>query len=311
MIKLSIIIVSYNTAFLLKECIQSILSSSFSFDYEIIVVDNHSTDNTLEILKSFPNVKVVSNAKNLLFAKANNLGASIAKGKYLLLLNSDTLIWGDNIDRLVKYFDVVDDSVICIGPKILNEDRSVQSEGNFGMTHWDTIVKHFKVGQIFPKFIVKGILPPGTYRFNKNIPHAVAWVSGACMLIRADLYSSVGGLNEKLEFYGEEPEFGFRTSNLGYRTLYYPHSEIVHLGGKSTPQSFKKKEDTLRRYTILVEQTVGYSYAIWTSRITRLSYLLKYLMTFKSSIRALIQYETDVIKYIKLKLLNNSNVDIL
>lgn len=139
----------------------------------------------------------------------------------------------------------------------------------------------------------------------------MAWVSGACMLIRADLYSSVGGLNEKLEFYGEEPEFGFRTSNLGYRTLYYPHSEIVHLGGKSTPQSFKKKEDTLRRYTILVEQTVGYSYAIWTSRITRLSYLLKYLMTFKSSIRALIQYETDVIKYIKLKLLNNSNVDIL
>ncbi|WP_158098803.1 glycosyltransferase family 2 protein [Barnesiella sp. An55] len=309
MIKLSIIIVSYNTASLLKDCISSILLSSFSFDYEIIVVDNHSTDNTLEMLKSFPSIKIISNTKNLLFAQANNLGASIAKGKYLLLLNSDTLIWGDNIDKLVKYFDTVDDSVICIGPKILNEDRSVQSEGNLGMTHWDMIVKHFKVGQIFPKFVIKGVLPPGTYRFNKNTPHAVAWVSGACMLIRADLYSSVGGLNEKLEFYGEEPEFGFRTSNLGYRTLYYPYSEIIHLGGKSTPQSFREKEMSLRRYTILVEQTVGYSYAIWTSRITRFSYFLKYLMTFKSSIRLLIRYETDVIKYIKLKLKNSPEKD--
>lgn len=112
---------------------------------------------------------------------------------------------------------------------------------------------------------------------------------------------------KKLEFYGEEPEFGFRTSNLGYRTLYYPYSEIVHLGGKSTPQSFRMKEESLRRYSILVEQTVGYSYAIWTSRITKLSYLLKYLITFKSSIKPLIRYETDVIKYIKLKLLNSPN----
>ena len=103
--KLSIIIISYNTEDLLKNCISSIISSIISFDYEIIVVDNHSTDGSLEMLKTnFPQVKVIANKENLLFAKANNQGATIAKGEYLLLLNSDTIVYGDNIKSLSQLF---------------------------------------------------------------------------------------------------------------------------------------------------------------------------------------------------------------
>lgn len=298
--KLSIIIISYNTEDLLKNCISSIISSIISFDYEIIVVDNHSTDGSLEMLKTnFPQVKVIANKENLLFAKANNQGATIAKGEYLLLLNSDTIVYGDNINRLVSYFETLGQSVICVGSKILNEDGSIQSQGFTGLSHWATITKHFKLGVILPSFIGKRILPPGTYPFNRNELHEVAWVSGACMLIRSDLYHKVGGLNENLEFYGEEPEFGFRTSKQGFKTVYYPYAEIIHLGGKSTSKSFKKIDDALRRYAVLVKQTVGYSYAIWTSRITKTSYCLKYLLTFRGGVLELINKEILVIKYLK------------
>ena len=263
-------------------------------------MDNHSTDGSLEMLKTnFPQVKVIANKENLLFAKANNQGATIAKGEYLLLLNSDTIVYGDNINRLVSYFETLGQSVICVGPKILNEDGSIQSQGFTGLSHWATITKHFKLGVILPSFIGKRILPPGTYPFNRNEPHEVAWVLGACMLIRSDLYHKVGGLNENLEFYGEEPEFGFRTSKQGFKTVYYPYAEIIHLGGKSTSKSFKKIDDALRRYAALVKQTVGYSYAIWTFRITKTSYCLKYLLTFRKGVLELINKEALVIKYLK------------
>lgn len=84
-------------------------------------------------------------------------------------------------------------------------------------------LKHFKIGSLLPQFIGKHILPPGTYRWNRNYPHQVGWVVGAAMLMRAKTYKGIGGLNEELEFYGEEPEFCYRSSKLGFKTIYYPY----------------------------------------------------------------------------------------
>lgn len=298
--KLSIIIISFNTKDLLYECISSIKKCSFNFDYEIIVVDNNSNDDSVKMLyENFPDVKIIANKTNNLFAIANNQ-AKIATGEYILLLNSDTIVYDDNISRLVEYFDTLDESAICIGPKILNEDKTIQSQGNVGMSHWDMVVKHFKLDKVLPSGIAEKILPPGTYKFNQNIPHEVSWVLGACMLVRANLYKIVGGLNENIEFYGEEPEFGYRTKKLGYKTIYYPNAEIIHLGGRSTKQNTTKSdEQRFRRYIKLINETVGVKYAIGTSIITLLSYTIKYLLSFKKSIYILIKNEWDCIKYLK------------
>ena len=128
--KLSIIIVSYNTKNILDECLSSIYNSKIRDSFEIIVVDNCSKDRSVEMLESkYPDVILVKNDVNNLFAKANNQGAKIAKGEYLLLLNSDTIVYDDNLQKMVDYFDTLDSNVICIGPKILNRDKSVQSKG--------------------------------------------------------------------------------------------------------------------------------------------------------------------------------------
>lgn len=279
--KLSIIIVSFNTKEILDECLNSIKNSNTKSSYEIIVVDNASCDASVEMLESkYPEVRLVKNKENKLFAIANNQGAEIAMGEYILLLNSDTLVYDDNLDKIVDYMDKQDQRVICVGPRILNKDKTLQSQGMSYMSLQSVFCQYFKVDKLLPSFIGKWLCPQiGTYSWNCDIPHEVGWVSGCAMLIRRKEYLKLGGLSEMLEFYGEEPEFSYRAKKRGYLTFYYPHAEIIHLGGYSTPKHVNSEEAheiALRRYTKLVEQTVGYRTAIWISRIVILSCYLKY-----------------------------------
>lgn len=301
--KLSIIIVSYNTKDLLDQCIASIKTSKMNFPYEVIVVDNASHDDSVEMLETkYPEVKLIKNKENRLFAIPNNQGAEIATGEYLFLLNSDTIVYDDNIARLVDYMDSVDKHVVCVGPKILNANKSLQAQGMHGITHWSAFTHHFKLGKLLPSIIARWILPPATYSWNSNDPHEVGWVTGCAMMIRRKEYLEIGGLNEKLEFYGEEPEFSYRANKCGYLTYYYPYAEIVHLGGASTKKSSSEvaKENALRRYTKIVEQTVGYEYAIGTSRITLFSYYLKRIFVKnKEVLNECIKQEKNIIIHFK------------
>lgn len=303
--KLSIIIVSFNTKDILDDCIASIKNSSTKSPYEIIVIDNSSCDGSVEMLESkYPEVKLIKNKENRLFSIANNQGAEIATGEYLLLLNSDTLVYDNNLDKLVRYMDELDQHVICVGPKILNKDKTLQSQGMFGMSLLSAFSQYFKVDRLLPTFIGKWLCPQvGTYSWNCDIPHEVGWVAGCAMLIRREEYMQLGGLNERLEFYGEEPEFSYRAKKHGYLTYYYPHAEIIHLGGYSTPKqvnSEEAQEIALRRYTKLVEQTVGYRTAIWISRIVILSCYFKYPFVMnKAILRDRIRGDRKVIEKFK------------
>lgn len=278
--KLSIIIVSYNTKNILDECLSSIYNSKIRDSFEIIVVDNCSKDGSVEMLESkYPDVILVKNDVNNLFAKANNQGAKIAKGEYLLLLNSDTIVYDDNLQKMVDYFDTLDSNVICIGPKILNRDKSVQSKGFANPGIMERLTMCFKLY----KFLPSCLLPMGT-PVKKDIPRKVGWVSGSCMMMRKEEYLRVGGLNENLEFYGEEPEFGYRTYKRGYLTCYYPFAEIIHLGGESSKNtllssSHEKQIVRLRRYSSLQKETVGYAKAIKMSRVVLFSAYIKMFLS--------------------------------
>lgn len=257
---LSIIIVSFNTKEVTRDCLNSIYNAIWRRPYEVIVVDNDSKDGSQKMIKEcFPKVKLIENNHNALFAIANNQGAEIAKGKYILLLNSDTLVDSDNLERMTEFFDTLPENYICIGPKILRPDGTLQACGHPAMgTYREIFMIRSKIYKILPyrlnNFILKG-LPSEKQRL-------VGWVTGCAMMMRSDLYRTVGGLNENIEFYGEEPEFGYRTYKLGYKTLFWPKAQIVHLGGVSTKVSemINGKEDQevpLRRYKALVKETIG------------------------------------------------------
>jgi GT2 family glycosyltransferase len=270
--KLSIIIVSYNTKQILDECISSVYSSKIDCPYEIIVVDNNSGDGTVEMLEAkYPGVRIIKNAVNNLFAKANNQAAEIAGGEYLLLLNSDTIVYGDNIQRLVSFMDSLPKQVICCGPKILNPDRTVQSEGFPAGGYMTTIIRGFKLNRFIP-FPVNKLLPYGT-PVKGNKPRRAYWIAGCCMLIRKSDYLKIGGLNESLTFYGEEPEFGCRSTRMGYKTMYNPQCEIIHLGGASTKLKTAETKDVfeeasgINNYAVLVRETIGYKKGIRRLRL--------------------------------------------
>lgn len=302
--RLSIIIVSYNTCDVTDQCLKSVYSAKWRDDFEVIVVDNNSSDGSVDMIRSkYPQVKLIANPNNKLFAIANNQGAKIANGEYLLLLNSDTIVYDDNLQRLIDFFDKQPKDVICIGPKILNPDKSLQSgphprsgiiEHFFHLTHAVKILPFLKC--FFPT------LPSNPYKVQR-----AGWIMGCAMMIRSKEYKEVGGLNEAIEFYGEEPEFGYRTDRLGYKTIYYPEAEIIHLGGISTKkkeglnpeEEEARKARDLRRYEKLIQQTTGYDKAINTAKATIFAYRLLWCVSRNPYFKDAIKHEKEVICYLK------------
>lgn len=298
-VKLSIIIVSFNTRDITDACINSIYNADWKDSYEIIVVDNNSHDGSCEMIKTkYPKVKLIENKENKLFSIANNQGAKVTCGKYLLLLNSDTLVDSNNLQRMIDYFDTLPNDVICIGPKILNKDGSLQSCGYLRWGNiWHHCVSLYNLNRIFPlsKF-------SKYFERNPDISHPAGWVSGCCMMIPRDKYIEVGGLNENLIFYGEEPEFGFRTYKKGYKTLYYAGASIIHLGGQSTNKKYSFEKD-IAEYDTLVQATVGSRKAIQITQATVMSLRIKLLFyKNKDYIRFRIKHEKKVTAFFRNKL---------
>ena len=238
---LSIIIVSYNTKKLLEECIESIIQNSktqtSSASYEIIVVDNNSQDDSVKMLKNLK-LKLIVNKDNVGFAKANNQGIKIAKGKYLLLLNSDTkIIEKDFFEKILKFLDS-HLKVGILGPQLLWEDGKIQASGgyfpNLGrIFFWAFFLDDLPIlGNIIHSYHPH---TPSFYWKNKYYQnyHQQDWITGACLFIRKEIIDKIGVLDENFFLYVEELEFCYRTKKAGFEVIYYPKAKIIHLGGKS------------------------------------------------------------------------------
>lgn len=294
--KLSIIIVSYNTCEITCQCLKSIYSSKWDIPFEIILVDNNSQDNTLEcIQRDFLNVKIIANTENKLFAIANNQAAAIAKGEYLLLLNSDTIIEDDNICKLIHYMDKLPEKVVCIGPKILNLNKTIQSQGFMFRGNGGSIVEVLGLHKLLPDTLTQRLFPAGISLRNP-VPRKVGWVSGCCMLIRTSYYQSTNGLNEELVFYGEEPEFSWRAKKNNKETWYYPDSHIVHLGGISTNKDWADKID-FQSHIKLIKLTTGVRAAFLEAVVLVCIDVIKFILTLKKKYR---EHAKAHGKYVKL-----------
>lgn len=232
---LSIIIVNFNTSQLLRNCLRSVYES-INFcnlnEAEVIVVDNGSKDDSCKIVRrEFPEIRLLSNKKNLGFASANNQGMREAKGKYILLLNSDTQVMKNSFASLLKEIEK-DNKIGVVGGQLRNTDDSIQPSAGY----FPILLKLF----LWMSFIddipyLTSILKPyhiETVSFYTSL-HEVDWVTGACFLVPKNVYKKVGGFDEKIFMYGEEVEWCYRIKKAGFRVIYTPSCVVYHHKGGS------------------------------------------------------------------------------
>jgi GT2 family glycosyltransferase len=210
----SFILVSYNTKELTRAAIVSIQRYAEKGTYEIIVADNASSDGTVDMLRrQFPEVKLVETGGNLGFATANNAGAKLATGEWLVLINSDAELLPDTMS---KCEEVVADhpAVQVLGGQLLNTDRSLQ-------TSYLLIEGKERISKV--------VFPEGTIE--------VDGIVGAFMVIRNEVWKKLGGMDQNFFFYFEETDFCFRVKQAGGLVLWTPRFQVIHHGGGSTPKA--------------------------------------------------------------------------
>jgi len=228
---LSICIVTLQARDYLRKCLESIYANPYSGPIEIIVIDNHSQDGTLEFLRQeYPNISVIKNDHNAGYTLPNNQGLRLAQGDYLMLLNPDTLVLPGGLDGLVNFMEKHPEAGIC-GPKVLNRDGSLQQPCRRGEPRPLAVISYFLgLSRLFPKSKVLG-----GYLLNylpEDETHLVAGVSGSCMLIRREVINQIGYLDERFFAYQEDTDFCLRARQAGWQIVYYPRVSIIHYGGK-------------------------------------------------------------------------------
>lgn len=235
-VDISIVIVNYNVKDFLSQCLKSVLNSKTELKIEIICLDNDSDDNAVEELTPlFPEVKFIQLDKNYGFGKANNIGFDNASGKYVLMLNPDTIIQPDTLQIMYNYMEN-NLSVGVSGCKVLNHDGSFQPACRRGFpTPWAAFCKLFGLQSLFPgsKLFGKYNL---TY-LDEDQQNYVDALIGAFMFARKNVIDQIGGFDETFFMYGEDLDICYRIKEAGYEVSYYPETTIVHFKGESAKRS--------------------------------------------------------------------------
>lgn len=231
--KLSIIIVNYNVRYFLEQCLTSVQAALQSIDGEIIVVDNVSKDTSCQMVKYFfPSITLIENKKNVGFSKANNQGVAIAKGKYVLILNPDTVVAEDTFVKILEQAEQMPNLGI-LGVKLIDGTGHFLPESKRGLpTPKVAFNKLFGISN--PK---KGKYYATHLTADKsgNIDVLV----GAFMLIERDKYKEVGGFDEDYFMFGEDIDLSYKMLQKGYENYYYSKTSIIHYKGESTAKNTK------------------------------------------------------------------------
>lgn len=235
---LSIIIVNYNVKFLLEQCLNSVLKASEQTDLEIFVVDNASTDGSVEYLRpKFPAVNFISNPVNQGFAKANNQVLSACSGKYVLFLNPDTAVPADCFRKCVDFLETHPNAG-ALGVKMLNGENEFLKESKRGLPSpmtslWKLtgIIKLFPRSKYFAKYYMGHL--------DDKITHEVEVLSGAFMMVRKKILDETGGFDERYFMYAEDIDLSLQILKKGYKNYYFADTSIIHYKGASTKKDFK------------------------------------------------------------------------
>ncbi len=242
-INVSIIVISYNTCALLRDCLNSVHEKTSGLSYEIIVVDNASIDTSCEMLENeFPDILLIRNRENLGFARANNQAIEKSRGQYVFLLNSDTVLENNAIGIMHDFMQAHPRAAVC-GPLLLNADKTVQR----------SIEAHFTVTSMILRLTLGLALnhAPRPFRdkyHTDSFPYSTrcritdGWLTGAVMMIRKQVFPEVGVLDEAYHFYNEDADWGLAVSRSGWETWFVPEAVVMHLLGSSCTEFSREQE---------------------------------------------------------------------
>jgi len=228
---ISIIIVSYNVKEYIISCIQSIYKHSKSnYSFEILIVDNNSKDRTTDsLIKDFPKISLIKNKNNAGFSTAVNQGVKISQGKYILILNPDTLFIEDTLEKLINVANNQKE-LGAIGPALVDDSGSFQQSFWRNPSIINTLLSIFHLDLL---------------NYNKNYKDKkfdtisnVETISGAALFLPRKIFNKLNGFNEKL-FWMEDVDLCFRLNQMGYKTYYFPSTKIIHFIGKSAEKNYK------------------------------------------------------------------------
>lgn len=277
--ELSIIIVNWNGGELLRKCLQSILANQPAISYEIILVDNASTDGSMGLVRDDERIKplisanklrMVENAENKGFGQANNQAFALSGAPLMFLLNPDTEVTAGAIDTLIATVNSGAKVGAC-GPRILNPDGSVQvSAWRNPPAAWEILLSQMKLYLLLPARMRGELLLGGHWRHDRRRP--VPMLSGAAILLKREVIDQVGGFDERFHMYGEDNEWCFRVNRAGWQLIFEPAAVIVHHGAGSSSQrwtnlekvrvqmeaSFKFQRQALGGFALVTNQCADY-----------------------------------------------------
>lgn len=247
MLDLSVIILSYNTKDITQRTLDSLLAAlkKSRITYEVIVIDNNSIDGSQAVLQHYP-VKSVFLKKNIGFGKGNNKGLQMAKGRYVLYLNSDVLHNNVNYDHIISYMDKNTD-IGALTVKVVLPSNEIDPASHRGFpTPWRSFTYYAKLEKLFKSVPVLNRWFGGYHLVDKdlNTVHEVDAITGAYFLTRRDLMDALNGFDEDFFMYGEDLDLAYRVKESGFKVLYYPKYMVTHLKYQS---GIKTKNKTIRK----------------------------------------------------------------
>lgn len=241
MVDLSISIVNYNTKDLLRKCLESIYESIEKINFEVFVFDNNSNDGTAEMLKEeFPQVKLIENHQNIGLSKANNKVFQSARGKYLLLLDSDTIVLSSALHTMSNFLDTYSE-VGVVGGKILNPDYTVQGTARSFPTPINAFFgRRSRLTRAFPdnRFSRKYLT---CLSKDSTEPFEVDWVSAACLMFRRKIIEQIGLMDEDFFVYWVDADWCKRIKDAGWKIYYLPQAKVIHMERYKTGQKVSNK----------------------------------------------------------------------
>ncbi len=286
----SVIIVNYNTLKLTKNTIDSVIEKTKGINCEIILVDNASTDGSLEFFeKEYSNsINFIKNSENLGFGRANNKGIEIAKGKYIFLLNSDTLLINNAIKLL---FDFMEENSNCgaCGGNLFNIDLN-PVHSFIAEKPYISLKTEFNVYLNFIQKLRYRILKKRNDFNYKSKPIEVGCITGADLMIRKEILDRIGYFDEDFFMYSEECELEYRIAKQGYKIISVPTAKIIHLEGKSTV--FKEK-----KYHMILESKYKYFYKTTDLKTCKYAY---YISQLGHIIKLSLTFNKDYLKMLKI-----------
>lgn len=238
---LSIIIVNYNTLELTKACIETVVQNTHEIEYEIIVVDNNSNDGSQSFFSQFEGIRFIESGDNLGFGRANNLGFKHSTGRYLLMLNSDTLVKNEILSRMVNNFDEQPEDVGCLGTLLVHADN----QPCFSYGYYPRWRDEFRWGK----------KEKNTTTID-GAQQEVEYISGADLFVKREVAEKYGLFDPDFFMYYEDVEICYRYAKHGYKSVILPESGIVHLDGGSHKSSYRKVCMTSSTYILYLRKTL-------------------------------------------------------